>query len=503
MQELIIGKHTLESLTTGMYSDPFVVFREYIQNAVDSIDEAIKLGVLNKGEEAIDVILQSSEKRIVISDNGLGITCANAPANLLSIGNSHKITGETRGFRGIGRLSGLSYCETLTFETSAINENKGTRISIDSAKLNRMLSNRESLDVTVVDVLSEVYELSVFPEKESLHYFKVIMENVDSSTQLLDSSEVLSYLAQNAPVPYNPVSFSFGNEIVNRIAQKGYRILAYNIYLTHHLQRVAVFKPYADLFLADKGKKIYDQISDIQIVDLRNPDDSQLVIGWIGKTNYLGSIYDRSVKGLRYRTGNILVGDGQTMNSVFKDARFNGWSIGEIFTVDPKLIPNARRDNYEKNQSYFAMIEQMTSIASIISKDIRNASLKRNAELSAALDKTKKLSESTESSVESGISSSQKASLKAALTNARNSISNVKISGDEEAYYQEIAFEELDMLIGTLKGATSYKALNTMKSLSSTEKKTLEKVFGLITECVPLESSKIIDFIISNYSQER
>ena len=41
------------------------------------------------------------------------------------------------------------------------------------------------------------------------------------------------------------------------------------------------------------------------------------------------------------------------MNVVFKDARFNGWSIGEVFAVDTRLIPNARRDNFEKNPSYF------------------------------------------------------------------------------------------------------------------------------------------------------
>ena len=28
-----VGKYTLESLTTGMYSDPKIVYREYIQNS--------------------------------------------------------------------------------------------------------------------------------------------------------------------------------------------------------------------------------------------------------------------------------------------------------------------------------------------------------------------------------------------------------------------------------------------------------------------------------------
>ena len=45
MAEIEIGKFTLESLTTGMYNNPEIVYREYIQNAVDSFDNAISFGV--------------------------------------------------------------------------------------------------------------------------------------------------------------------------------------------------------------------------------------------------------------------------------------------------------------------------------------------------------------------------------------------------------------------------------------------------------------------------
>lgn len=44
--DISIGKFTLESLTTGMYSEPESCYREYIQNAVDSLDSAIEQGIL-------------------------------------------------------------------------------------------------------------------------------------------------------------------------------------------------------------------------------------------------------------------------------------------------------------------------------------------------------------------------------------------------------------------------------------------------------------------------
>ena len=42
-----VGKFTLESLTTGMYSDPRIVYREYIQNSVDSIENAVAEGLMS------------------------------------------------------------------------------------------------------------------------------------------------------------------------------------------------------------------------------------------------------------------------------------------------------------------------------------------------------------------------------------------------------------------------------------------------------------------------
>ena len=47
MPEIEIGKFTLESLTTGMYNNPEIVYREYIQNAVDSFDNAVSQKLMN------------------------------------------------------------------------------------------------------------------------------------------------------------------------------------------------------------------------------------------------------------------------------------------------------------------------------------------------------------------------------------------------------------------------------------------------------------------------
>jgi len=108
---LIIGKYTLESLTNGMYSSPMDMFREYIQNSVDSFDDAMVRKIERENVLRIDIYIDDSERRITIRDNGCGIPAGEAVATLLDIGNSQKSRNNFRGFRGIGRLAGLSYCD--------------------------------------------------------------------------------------------------------------------------------------------------------------------------------------------------------------------------------------------------------------------------------------------------------------------------------------------------------------------------------------------------------
>ena len=107
--EVEIGKFTLESLTTGMYSEPESCYREYIQNAVDSLDTALATGIMQAEDFRIEIIVDSAGQEITIRDNGTGIKKDLVRKTLLDIGNSTKLHTTNRGFRGIGRLGGLSY----------------------------------------------------------------------------------------------------------------------------------------------------------------------------------------------------------------------------------------------------------------------------------------------------------------------------------------------------------------------------------------------------------
>ena len=49
IDEIVIGKDVLELVSSAMYVDPLTIYREYLQNAADAIDDAHAAGTLRKG----------------------------------------------------------------------------------------------------------------------------------------------------------------------------------------------------------------------------------------------------------------------------------------------------------------------------------------------------------------------------------------------------------------------------------------------------------------------
>ena len=68
-----VGKNILDNLTTGMYSDSKVIYREYIQNACDQIDKAISDGILSADEGLVDIYIDEQKRYISIKDNATGV----------------------------------------------------------------------------------------------------------------------------------------------------------------------------------------------------------------------------------------------------------------------------------------------------------------------------------------------------------------------------------------------------------------------------------------------
>src|SRR5882724_7192664 len=72
--EIVIGKDILELLSSSMYVDPMTIYREYVQNAADSIDDARAAGLLSPDEPGkVTINIDVSARNVKITDNGVGI----------------------------------------------------------------------------------------------------------------------------------------------------------------------------------------------------------------------------------------------------------------------------------------------------------------------------------------------------------------------------------------------------------------------------------------------
>lgn len=157
-----VGKNILDNLTTGMYSDSKVIYREYIQNACDQLDLAVSLGILAADEGSVDIFTDNRKRYISIKDNATGVKASEFIEDVGDIANSNKQIGKNKGFRGIGRLCGLAYCTTLKFTTSYVGEDVKSIMTCDAQKMRAMLL--ENKKYTLDEIWDEIVTYSTEPE---------------------------------------------------------------------------------------------------------------------------------------------------------------------------------------------------------------------------------------------------------------------------------------------------------------------------------------------------
>ena len=445
LNNIIVGKHALESLTTGMYHDAKVIFREYLQNSVDSIKKAINKNIINENQGQIYIKLNKKQQRIEITDNGYGLSSKNSVKTLLDIGNSNKNPKNNIGFRGIGRLSGLGYSKHIKFITSSKGENKKTTVIFDASKLRKIM--RKSNNAEILEVIQGITEYEINKEKESKHYFKVILNKVKNIDHILEYSWVKRYLTQIAPIPFKEDEFSFVNKIKGKFKKKGLSINEYEIFLSNSDKTEKLYKNYNDIFYSNRTRSKHDKIKDVKIEFIKNKRDNIIAALWYSQTNFYGTLKDRKKKGLRLRKDNIQIGDRSILNKIFKESRFNGWFQGEVHVYDKQIIPNARRDNFEKNDIYKLLLEKLSDIGNHLSNNIRLISNKRSQE--KKLDKI---------------------------------------------------YEKIDIINGIKNNNINNKLINLMDKIPKREKKILDKIFKIIeTEFENEEYNKFIKVIIDKY----
>ena len=369
-----IGHDLLELLTQAMYVDPLTIYREYIQNAADSIDEARGNGIFRTNETGtVDIHIDLPERTLRIRDNGASIPRGQFIQRLLSIGLSSKRGKGLRGFRGIGRLAGLGYCQELVFRGRTEERETVTEIVWSARKLKDLLNS----DWPLHDIRSAVTEIVTVNRFSGgswpARFFEVELRKVlrIKNDVLLNPDAVCEYLSQVAPVKFRD-DFSHRTRIEEFLHKHGE---GHVVDLIVNGNR-SVQRPHQATFAL--APHLIDKFSEIEFFEIPGADGLD-AIGWVLHHGYLGALHKKlNVSGLRLRLGNIQIGENDIVAGLFAEPRFNSWCVGEFHIQNKKILPNGRRDNFEHNLHYANFQSHVSRVATELSRICRARSGIRN-----------------------------------------------------------------------------------------------------------------------------
>ncbi|MFB6418553.1 ATP-binding protein [Bradyrhizobium tunisiense] len=372
--DIRIGKDIIEILTSGMYVSPLSVYREYVQNAADAIEEA-RRSHPRRAIGRVAISIDHTARSVSIIDDGTGIPSDQAVDVLLAVGGSRKRGTDARGFRGVGRLSGLAYCRQIDFVTKADGDARVATLTWDCRKLREVLASRSAND-DLRSVIAEVVSVSFAPaDAGQPGFFEVRLREISRlrNDLLLNEQLIADYLAQVAPVAFAP-EFSFGRSIMDELRKRG---TPEPIELV--LGDRPIHRPHRDELPAPNGGEP-TRIREVEFFDIADVDGDKAALAWIGHHDYVRSLpVGIGIRGLRARVGNIQVGEANLFEDSYKETRFNSWTIGEIHVFDRRVVPNARRDNFEASHHYSNLLVQIGPIAAMVSQRCRESSLSRTA----------------------------------------------------------------------------------------------------------------------------
>lgn len=189
-----VGAGILNIITESLYDNPIVVFREYVQNSVDSIFK-------EECQDNYEIKIWREENDLCFLDNGKGIKTDDFCNEMIKIGNSSKKRTKNLGYKGIGRLSGVPYCKKLTFiNISNYSTKKIQYYSIDGAKYEKLKANGEDKDISfskMMEIIGKSFDQNdldlTTPYKRKIDKYKSLLEKTNSGflVVLEDISSVL------------------------------------------------------------------------------------------------------------------------------------------------------------------------------------------------------------------------------------------------------------------------------------------------------------------------
>lgn len=371
-EEIVIGKDVIELLAGAMYADPLTVYREYVQNAADAVDQARAQGLHFAPGPHVVISFDHTERTVRIRDVGVGLAGPDFVRRLTSIGASRKRGANLRGFRGVGRLSGLGYCQELVFRSRIEAGAKVKELRWDSRVLREKLRDPK-YEASLAELVKEVATATVAQDDSGCpdRFFEVELRKVVriKNDLLMNEDEIRRYLSEVAPLPFSP-DFTFGPRIRQWLSAQG---VGEPVTVELNDGKGPVYhRAVNEVVVSKVGVTTF---SDVECLEIKNTAGDLLAVGWLLDHGYIGAIPRSSrMAGIRLRVRDVQIGDEQILSNLFTEARFAMWAAGELHVVHPRIVPNGRRDDFEHSVSYTELQDELKELSKRVGQLVRGKS---------------------------------------------------------------------------------------------------------------------------------
>jgi len=370
----------IEVLTRGLYPNKFHVIREYVQNSYDAIRTwRRRSGQPDYGRVHINI----SPPSIFIYDDGIGMDRAKI-SQYRYVGYSEKRTGEGVGFRGIGKLSGISVAEKLIVTSSPAGVAERYKLVFDA---NEMLAHILTLkmdgkNIPLNELIRSHTNITTEDEERGRHYTLVELYKVqDDSKSLMDEDKLAEYLGMNVPVAFNP-EFPYCTVIDAWLREyvSDYDTVSLCLNGQH------IFKPYLSDLKSPQNIFVWSDDGQPQQIDEGKGEGEShsepLSFCWYCEHTKKGQLGDRLRRGLFYRVKNFAVGTNQLPRITLwrSSPERSFYFFGEIHVCDPDVVPSSERDNFEQNEARDRLYEQGVQISRTLNRIAGKSSARRRAQ---------------------------------------------------------------------------------------------------------------------------
>lgn len=334
-----IGAEVLSILTRGMYPDPKDTLREYIQNSIDA--------------EAKSVSVRIRKSSITIDDDGRGMDLKTL-RRAARVGVSDKNPGKDVGFMGIGIYSAFHLCDSLTIY-SRQEQNLPCYLMMDFNGMKAVLNEQNEKRQNQLIESEELIDL-----QSLLEQFIIIDETTDSEfpdigtrieinglvpdvlNEFSDFDCIARYLREVIPLEFDKINFKWAELIEQRIS---------SICRSHN----AKFELIKLLLQVNNTKEwLFRSYNDSEFHNDSSfePDFRELTadkqfygVIWGCLNSTRNKISNKELRGFLLKKQGFAIGNRQNLQKYFRPSYYDRY-IGEVIVVNPKLLPNAPRNDF-------------------------------------------------------------------------------------------------------------------------------------------------------------